>query len=80
MKLPTERLADPSRTFPEVRELKADIGYRCGPRCNHRGGSPIFRRDLHDQYAKRQVCLILCGVGEVPGLKIVLASFMVQTT
>src|SRR5262245_50571882 len=45
-------------------------------RCNKRGARPIFRENLHDQHAKRQVCLILRGVCEVPGLKIVLTSFI----
>src|SRR4029077_13906646 len=45
-------------------------------RCNHRGSRPIFRKNLHDQYAKWQVCLILRGVCEVPGLKIVFARFI----
>src|SRR5262249_34208337 len=45
-------------------------------RCNHRGGRPILWKDLHDQYAKRQVCLILRGVCEIPCFKIVLASFI----
>src|SRR5262249_15017514 len=56
--------------------VAAREAYSLWLRCNYRWGGPIFRKDLHHQYAKRQVCLILRGMCEVPGLKIVLTSFI----
>src|SRR5262245_16127601 len=79
----TSSMGSPLR---EVRSVAATVtGGRCVAareayslrlRCNHRRGGPIFRKDLHHQYAKRQVCLIPRGMCEVPGLKKVLTSFI----
>src|SRR5215831_12465581 len=60
----------------QLRCVPARKAYSLWLRCNHRGGRPIFRKNLHDQYAKRHVCLILRGVCEVPCFKKVLAGFI----
>ena len=45
-------------------------------RWNDRRTRPVFRKNLHNQNAKRLVCLVLGGMCEVARFKIIVASLI----
>src|SRR5262249_62359496 len=45
-------------------------------RRDNRWTYPIFRNDLHNQYAARLLCLVLSGMREVPRFEIIVSSLI----